>query len=86
MAILFNIFSVATIWYGLITSNSSSLVNTQYLVNIFNNVCLVKKVLAKSIKSVIPLFFWSAQYEVNSNELDFFFFWLLIWNSLVVFE
>ena len=37
--------------------SSSEIVNTQYLVNIFNNVCLVKKVLAKSIKSVIPLFF-----------------------------
>ena len=46
--------------------------------DLFNKVFLVKNVLVKSIKSVMLSFFRSAQYEVNSKELDFFFFWLFI--------
>lgn len=34
--------SVATIWYGRMTSNNSSDVNTQYFVRIFSTLCLEK--------------------------------------------
>ena len=61
------IFSVAAIWYGRITSRSFSAVKTQNLVRTLRRVCFAKKVLVKSTRSVITLFFSSAQYEVNSK-------------------
>ena len=51
------------------TISISSDVKTQYLVKMFKIVCLAKNVLAKSIKSIIGLFFLSAHQEVNSKLL-----------------
>ena len=61
------ICSVATIWYGRITSSIRSAVSTQYRVRMFSNVCLAKKVLAKPVRSSIGLFVASAHQLVKSK-------------------
>ena len=64
--------SVATIWYGRITSSIRSAVSTQYFVRMFSRACLAKNVFANADKSVIGLFCASAHHDVNSKLFEVF--------------
>ena len=70
ISIFCRIRSVATIWYGRMTSSSRSAVSTQYLVRMLSSVCLAKNVLVKPVRSWIGLLVASAHHEVNSNEFE----------------
>ena len=72
ISIFCRIRSVATIWYGRMTSSMWSAVRTQYLVKILSRVRLAKNVLAKPVRSRIGLFVASAHHDVNSKEFDVF--------------
>ena len=64
--------SVATIWYGRMTSSVLSAVRTQYFVRMLSSECLARNVLANAVRSSIRLLLASAHQEVNSKLLEVF--------------
>ena len=61
--------SVATIWYGRITSSLRSTSKTQYFVRMLSSVCLAKNVLVNPVRSAIGRLLASAHQLVNSKRV-----------------